>query len=91
MGRALLVVRPAIGIDRYAVVAVPGGAMDQQPPDLMLADIAERSRWPSVALGSSSSRRVVVGVAVVHLAVRLFCGVMVHQPTSRFTAGRSTA
>jgi hypothetical protein len=60
------IVGPAIGVDDRAVVAVDSGdAIDQQPPDPVRSDMAERDRRASIALGSSSSRRVVVG-AVAH-------------------------
>jgi hypothetical protein len=58
-------VGPAIDIDDRAVVAVQsGGAVDQQSPDPMLADIAERDRRAAVGLGPSLRRRIVVGIAM---------------------------
>jgi hypothetical protein len=57
---------PAIGIDRRVVVAEAGGAVDQQVPDSMRADMAEGDGRRAVSGRSSLGRRVVMGIAVTH-------------------------
>jgi hypothetical protein len=61
------IVGPAISVDDRAVVAVGGvAAIDQQPPDPVLANITERGRRASVLLAARSPRWIVVGIAVAH-------------------------
>jgi hypothetical protein len=56
------IIRPAIGINRPAVVAVePVAAVDQQPPDPMRAHVPERDRRASIGVRTSLRRRIVVG------------------------------
>ena len=61
-------VRPSVGIDDRAVIAVePVRAIDQQSTDAMRANMPEGDGRPSVLL-FSPSWRVVVGIAVTHRA-----------------------
>jgi hypothetical protein len=60
------VIRPTIRFDCRAVVAKPGGAIDQQPPAPMRAHVAERNRRASIGLLASPRRWVVMGVAIAH-------------------------
>jgi len=60
------IIRPAVGVYDRTVMADPGGAVDQQSPDPMRADMAQGHRGPSIGLGATFSRRVVMGIAVSH-------------------------
>jgi hypothetical protein len=62
------VVRPAIRVDNCAVMAKSGGAVDQQSPDAMRANMTERHGRPTIGCGSSFGRWVVAGVAGVAVA-----------------------
>jgi hypothetical protein len=59
-------VRPAVRVDDCAVMAEAGGAIDQQSPHPMRADMPERDRRSMIVLRSSPSRRIVVGIAMAH-------------------------
>jgi hypothetical protein len=60
------VIRPAVSVDNCAMMAKPGGAVDQQVPDPMRANMTHRHRRPLVLLPSSFRRWVVVGIAGTH-------------------------
>jgi hypothetical protein len=62
------VVRPAVGVDDCAVMAEPSGAIDQQAPDPVRADVTQGDRRPSVGPRPPLRWRVVVRVAAVHQA-----------------------
>jgi hypothetical protein len=47
------VIWPTVGVDNCAVVAEAGGAVDQQSPDGMRANMAKGYRRPLVLLPSS--------------------------------------
>jgi hypothetical protein len=64
--REIRFVRSAIGLDRRAVAAKTGGAIDQQSPDLMRSHVAKRDRRPLVRLRPSFRRRIVVGIVGAH-------------------------
>jgi hypothetical protein len=52
------------------MVAQAGGAIDQQTPDAVRADMTEGDRRPSIRLIPLPCRRIVVGVAMTHQARR---------------------
>lgn len=54
-----------IGANDRSRMAEPGGAIDQQSPDPMRADVTERDGRPLIGL-ASSDRRIVVGITVAH-------------------------
>jgi hypothetical protein len=60
------VARPAVCVDNCAVMAEPGGTVDQQVPDAMGANVTHGHRRPLVLLPSSFGRWVVVGIAGTH-------------------------
>jgi hypothetical protein len=60
------IVRPAIGIDHRAVMAKPGGAIDQQSPATVGSQVIEGDRQSPIWRRSSLDRLIVMGIALLH-------------------------